>query len=78
MLFSRVSTANLAHFADFRLFQIVELKKAHQAGGRSIYTWQKQANDKYVTAFGAGLTLFGIFQLIPGHYRLATGKGKMD
>jgi hypothetical protein len=62
----------------FCCMQINELKKAHQAGGRSIFTWEKQPNDKYVTAFGVALTLFGVAQLIPGHYRLATGKGKME
>ena len=54
------------------------MKKLHQAGGRSIYTWQKQPTDKYVTAFGVALASFGIIQLVQGHYRLATGKGKMD
>jgi hypothetical protein len=54
------------------------LKKSHQAGGRSVYTWQKQANDKYVTAIGAALIGLGFLQVIPGYYRLATGKGKME
>jgi hypothetical protein len=54
------------------------LKKVHQAGGRSIFTWQKQPNDKYVNAFGVVLLTIGIAQLIPGHYKLATGKGKME
>ena len=54
------------------------MKKAQQAGGRAVFTWQKQPNDKYVTMFGMGLLTIGILQLIPGYYRLATGKGKMD
>jgi hypothetical protein len=74
----------IIHFSQFFIFfilifvQIAELKKIQQAGGRSIFTWQKQPTDKYVTAFGVALTAFGIVQLIQGHYRLATGKGKMD
>jgi hypothetical protein len=63
-------------FFDF--FQINELKKAHMKGGRSVFTWQKGANDKYVNAFGVALAIYGIAQLIPGHYKLATGKGKME
>jgi hypothetical protein len=54
------------------------LKKAHQEGGRSVYTWQKHASDKYVTYFGAGLITLGFLQVIPGYYRLATGTGKME
>jgi hypothetical protein len=60
------------------LVQINELKKIQQAGGRSKFTWEKQPTDRYVTAFGVTLAAFGIIQLIQGHYRLATGKGKMD
>jgi len=59
-------------------FQINELKRAHQAGGRSVFTWQKGANDKYVNALGIFLVTIGVAQLIPGHYKLATGKGKME
>ena len=58
--------------------QINELKKIQNAGGRSIYTWQKQPTDIYVTGFGVTLAAYGIIQLVQGHYRLATGKGKMD
>jgi hypothetical protein len=56
----------------------MELKKIHQAGGRSVFTWQKQPNDKYINAGAVFLSLVAIVQLIPAHYRLATGKGKMD
>jgi len=31
-----------------------------------------------VTLFGVGLTAFGFAQLVPGYYRLASGKGKME
>lgn len=54
------------------------MRKIQQAGGRSTFTWQKQPTDQYVNAFGVALLAFGIVQLIQGHYRLATGKGKMD
>lgn len=47
-------------------------------GGRSVFTWQKGANDKYVNALGAILCLSAVAQLIPAHYKLATGKGKLD
>jgi len=50
----------------------------HQAGGRSTFTWEKQPNDKYVTAAGALLVTFGLVQLGTGYYRLATGKGKLE
>ena len=58
--------------------KINELKAKHQAGGRKLYTWQKQPQDIYVFGFGLALTAYGTWQLIVGHYRLATGKGKMD
>jgi hypothetical protein len=54
------------------------LKRHYQAGGRSIFTWQKQPGDKMVTLVGVGLVTIGLAQLIPGYYRLATGKGKKD
>ena len=58
--------------------QIVELKKQHQAGGRKVYTWMKQPQDKYTHAIGLGLVGLAVVQLIPGLYRLATGKGKKE
>jgi hypothetical protein len=58
--------------------QINELKKKHQEGGRAVYTWQKHSSDKYVTGLGITLITLGFMQLIPGYYRLATGKGKME
>jgi hypothetical protein len=54
------------------------MKRSYQAGGRAIYTWQKQPQDKYTTAFGVALISLGILQLIPGYWKLATGKGKME
>jgi hypothetical protein len=56
----------------------MELKKLHQANARTVYTWQKLPQDKFVTGFGIALTVFGLAQVIPGYYRLASGKGKMD
>jgi hypothetical protein len=58
--------------------QINELKKSHQAGGRAVFTWQKQPTDKYINWIAVGLIGFGLSQLIPGYYRLATGKGKLE
>lgn len=73
---ARYSSFDLLIF--FTILQINELKRDFQKGGRSVFTWQKGPNDVYVNYFGAFLTIFGVAQLIPGHYRLATGKGKMD
>jgi hypothetical protein len=58
--------------------QILELKKHHQAGGRSVYTWQKQPNDKWTAGLAGIIFTAGTIQLVIGHYRLATGKGKME
>ena len=58
--------------------QINEMKKVHQAGGRAIFTWEKQEGDKIVNMVGAGLVTIGLFQLIPGCYRLASGTGKLE
>ena len=60
------------------LFQINELKRIHQAGGRAVPTWIKQPQDKYTAGFAAVLVFIGVAQLIPGHYRLASGKGKLE
>jgi hypothetical protein len=54
------------------------MKKAHQAGGRQIFTWQKHPSDLYVNLGAVGLLTFGMIQLVPGYYRLASGKGKME
>lgn len=58
--------------------QINEMKKIQQAGGRSTFTWQKQPGDKVATMVGVVLVTVGFAQLIPGYYRLATGKGKLE
>ncbi|KAL7563322.1 hypothetical protein ACA910_016679 [Epithemia clementina (nom. ined.)] len=58
--------------------RILELKKIHQAGGRKIFTWQKQPQDKYVNFVGLVLGIAGVVQLVPAFYRLATGKGKIE
>mmetsp|Transcript_21548 Transcript_21548/g.44958 ORF Transcript_21548/g.44958 Transcript_21548/m.44958 type:complete len:92 (+) Transcript_21548:74-349(+) len=58
--------------------KINELKKVHQAGGRKIFTWQKQPTDKISTGIALALVGLGTVQLVPGMYRLATGTGKMD
>lgn len=58
--------------------QILELKKVHQAGGRSTFTWMKQPGDMYTNMLGAALMTFGMAQVAVGYYRLATGKGKLD
>jgi hypothetical protein len=59
-------------------FQINEMKKGYKKANSSIYTWQTQPNDKYWNALGVVLCVVGIAQLIPGWYRLATGKGKIE
>jgi len=67
-----------AHFLFLLFLKINELKKIHQAGGRAVFTWQKMPNDKYFTMAAVGLVTIGLVQLIPGYYRLASGKGKME
>lgn len=54
------------------------MTKFHNEGGRKIFTWQKWPNDKYFSAVGMALAVIATVQLIPAHYKLATGKGKMD
>jgi len=41
-------------------------------------TWMKQPGDLMPLAFGAALVGFGSVNAVIGHYRLATGKGKLD
>lgn len=58
--------------------QINELKKVHQAGGRKIFTWQKQSTDNITSVMIPGaLTVIGVSQCVVGFYRLATGTGKL-
>lgn len=56
----------------------MELKKKHQAGGRTVYTWLKQPTDKYTAGFAGVLCVYGLAQCVVGHYRLATGTGKIE
>jgi hypothetical protein len=55
----------------------MEMKKYHKAH-KDLWTWYRMPNDKYINWFGVGLVTFGVAQLVPAYYRLATGKGKMD
>jgi hypothetical protein len=56
--------------------KILEQRAFHQKSHG--YTWQRWPQDKYINAFGVVLALAGIAQLVPGYYRLATGKGKRE
>eukprot|EP00568_Trieres_chinensis_P014464 CAMPEP_0183327108 /NCGR_PEP_ID=MMETSP0160_2-20130417/83591_1 /TAXON_ID=2839 ORGANISM="Odontella Sinensis, Strain Grunow 1884" /NCGR_SAMPLE_ID=MMETSP0160_2 /ASSEMBLY_ACC=CAM_ASM_000250 /LENGTH=155 /DNA_ID=CAMNT_0025495221 /DNA_START=301 /DNA_END=768 /DNA_ORIENTATION=- len=62
--------------------KVMETKKLQTAGGTCLGdvnpTWLKQPGDMAVALFGLGLTSYGLFQAVIGHYRLATGKGKKD
>eukprot|EP00978_Attheya_sp_CCMP212_P017960 scaffold48554_cov48-Attheya_sp.AAC.1 len=61
---------------------VLETRKIQNKGGTlqggMNPTWLKQPNDKAVSLFGLGLCTYGVVNLIIGHYRLATGKGKLD
>lgn len=41
-------------------------------------TWLKQPGDSIPLAFGALLVGYGFVSAVVGHYRLATGKGKLS
>ncbi len=60
----------------------MEIKKVQMKGGtcqaEANPTWLKQPGDLLPLAFGATLVGFGLVQCVIGHYRLATGKGKID
>ena len=62
--------------------QVQEIKKIQNKGGTCLGeanpTWLKQPGDMGVALAGAGLTAFGTISCIVGHYRLATGKGKLE
>ena len=62
--------------------QVQEIKKIQNKGGTCLGdvnpTWLKQPGDIGVALFGAGLTAYGTINCVIGHYRLATGKGKLD
>ena len=46
--------------------------------GEANPTWLKQPGDMVPLAIGAALIGYGSVTCAIGHYRLATGKGKMD
>jgi hypothetical protein len=62
--------------------QIAEKRAIQCKGGTNLGeahpTWTKQKGDTVVNYVGLALCVTGIYQLIVGHYRLATGKGKME
>uniref|UniRef100_A0A7S2GWS3 Uncharacterized protein n=1 Tax=Helicotheca tamesis TaxID=374047 RepID=A0A7S2GWS3_9STRA len=62
--------------------KIAEIKKVQCAGGtcqgEKNPTWLKQPGDVGVALFGAALVGYGVCLSIAGHWRLATGKGKLD
>ena len=75
----------LNHISFYRIVlvaQVMQTKKVQMAGGtlqgEANPTWLKQPGDMYVMAFGGALVAYGMFQAVVGHYRLASGKGKMD
>ena len=57
-------------------------KKIQMTGGtcqaEANPTWLKQQGDLIPLAFGGALVSFGAVNCVIGHYRLATGKGKLD
>jgi hypothetical protein len=60
----------------------MEIKKIQMTGGTNLGeknpTWLKQPGDAIPLAFGALLVGYGFVNAIVGHYRLATGKGKLS
>mmetsp|Transcript_30344 Transcript_30344/g.44314 ORF Transcript_30344/g.44314 Transcript_30344/m.44314 type:complete len:103 (+) Transcript_30344:99-407(+) len=62
--------------------KISEIKKVQCAGGtcqgEKNPTWLKQQGDVGVALVGAALVGYGLCCAVAGHYRLATGKGKLD
>ena len=60
----------------------METKKVQMKGGtcqaETNPTWMKQPGDQVPLAIGGALVAFGIVNSVVGHYRLATGKGKLD
>ena len=62
--------------------QVQEIKKIQMKGGtcqgEANPTWLKQPGDVGVALFGAALAGYGTINAMIGHYRLATGKGKLE
>jgi hypothetical protein len=60
----------------------MEIKKVQMKGGTKLGemnpTWLKQPGDAVPLIFGALLVSYGAVTCAIGHYRLATGKGKLD
>jgi hypothetical protein len=56
-------------------------KKIQMKGGTKLGaenpTWVKQPGDAVPLIFGAALVGFGIINTVIGHYRMATGTGKL-
>jgi hypothetical protein len=73
---------NSSHFIRAQTFQVMETKKIQMKGGvcqaEKNPTWWKQSGDAIPLAFGATLVGYGLITAVIGHYRLATGKGKLD
>jgi hypothetical protein len=57
-------------------------KKIQMEGGTCLAevnpTWMKQPGDMVPLAVGGALVTFGMINCGIGHYRLATGKGKLE
>jgi len=62
--------------------KVMETKKIQMKGGtcqaEANPTWLKQPGDAIPLAIGATLIASGIVSAVIGHYRLATGKGKIE
>ena len=62
--------------------KVMETKKIQTKGGTCLGhtnpTWLKQPGDMGVALFGLALTTYGAMTLLLGHYRLATGSGKLQ
>lgn len=60
----------------------METKKIQQKGGTCLGhrnpTWLKQEGDMGVALFGLALTTYGVVSAVVGHYRMATGTGKLN
>ena len=60
----------------------MQTKKIQMKGGTNLGemnpTWLKQPGDMVTNYIGMALCGLGFLQLASGHYKLATGTGKMD
>lgn len=59
----------------------MEIKKIQMKGGTKLGganpTWTKQPGDAIPLMFGGALVSFGLVSTAVGHYRMATGTGKL-